>query len=616
MDAKTSFFSRINANLGREERSADGMTTDTPDEDFDFEITESGRTTIGKSAAGVDDDFDGMEFSISNTTGRVNTDRSMNTIGTIGTIDTENSIEPAGSEFMDVTASTRHADAAAEEESDRSDSQPAPHSQTTASPEHSFQPLLPLPEHLERRKSAPRAIPQGQSAQPPQSALGAPLSQPSSAGSSGSAFLNNILNSAATTFNNTHISHTPPTHISTSYEASHFGKRQRSGSISERLRVSSELEEKGMIDREQKGILKDLIISGQDNELQSALDRYEQGDHKMLESMLQSGTLSNRTAAEIDLLGDLDLDFLNVNDTEANAGENIQHMMQPPQPPTTQMKIPAPSGASYEATDGIGELEFGMYSEEYRASSPAYQPQGQRSRSNSTLSLDLNFRQRSNSLFSALIGSVPEQTPPDYGGWMERSSQPAAYPDGIKIKPPSRRSSAPDIVASGLTESLAVKQESKDVPMTAAEKREVRAEQKRREKQEKREQKERERREKREKKEQAKLEKQRRVEMEDKEVHEPGSGRPRSMSDPNLKSSVDTNGLLQVERPEGWIGAYSPESRKVRVARFLEKRNHRVWTKTVKYDVRKNFADSRLRVKGRFVKKEDELLMRELMSLT
>lgn len=49
--------------------------------------------------------------------------------------------------------------------------------------------------------------------------------------------------------------------------------------------------------------------------------------------------------------------------------------------------------------------------------------------------------------------------------------------------------------------------------------------------------------------------------------------------------------------------------------RFFEKRKQRVWTKKVKYDVRKNFADSRLRVKGRFVKKEDEELLRELMNL-
>ena len=95
-----------------------------------------------------------------------------------------------------------------------------------------------------------------------------------------------------------------------------------------------------------------------------------------------------------------------------------------------------------------------------------------------------------------------------------------------------------------------------------------------------------------------------------------GTGRPRSLSDPNLSIGLDDNGLMHVDGPPDWIGAYSPESRKMRIERFLAKRNHRVWVKKVKYDVRKNFADSRLRVKGRFVKKEDELLMRDLMSLT
>lgn len=95
-----------------------------------------------------------------------------------------------------------------------------------------------------------------------------------------------------------------------------------------------------------------------------------------------------------------------------------------------------------------------------------------------------------------------------------------------------------------------------------------------------------------------------------------GSGRPRSLSDPNLSIGLDDNGLMHVGGPPDWVGAYSPTSRKIRIERFLAKRNHRVWVKKVKYDVRKNFADSRLRVKGRFVKKEDELLMRDLMSLT
>jgi hypothetical protein len=53
-------------------------------------------------------------------------------------------------------------------------------------------------------------------------------------------------------------------------------------------------------------------------------------------------------------------------------------------------------------------------------------------------------------------------------------------------------------------------------------------------------------------------------------------------------------------RLAGYIGAYSPEQRKLRIEKFLEKRSRRVWTRKVKYDVRKNFADSRLRIKVSF----------------
>ena len=60
------------------------------------------------------------------------------------------------------------------------------------------------------------------------------------------------------------------------------------------------------------------------------------------------------------------------------------------------------------------------------------------------------------------------------------------------------------------------------------------------------------------------------------------------------------------------MGAYSPAERRRRIERFLEKRRLRVWQKNVKYDVRKNFADSRIRVKGRFVKKEDQLAIQAL----
>lgn len=58
-------------------------------------------------------------------------------------------------------------------------------------------------------------------------------------------------------------------------------KRARAGSISGRLRSASDLEEKGLIDKTQKGVLKDLIIN-EDAELQIALDFYDQGDPSQL----------------------------------------------------------------------------------------------------------------------------------------------------------------------------------------------------------------------------------------------------------------------------------------------------------------------------------------------
>ena len=57
----------------------------------------------------------------------------------------------------------------------------------------------------------------------------------------------------------------------------------------------------------------------------------------------------------------------------------------------------------------------------------------------------------------------------------------------------------------------------------------------------------------------------------------------------------------QAQAAQGYVGSYSPEARKERISRFIEKRKNRVWTKKVKYDVRKNFADSRIRVKVRCV---------------
>jgi hypothetical protein len=62
------------------------------------------------------------------------------------------------------------------------------------------------------------------------------------------------------------------------------------------------------------------------------------------------------------------------------------------------------------------------------------------------------------------------------------------------------------------------------------------------------------------------------------------------------------------------ISAYSPEEKKLRIQRWLAKRERRVFKKTVQYAVRKDFATSRMRVKGRFVQREEENLLREVLS--
>jgi hypothetical protein len=69
-----------------------------------------------------------------------------------------------------------------------------------------------------------------------------------------------------------------------------------------------------------------------------------------------------------------------------------------------------------------------------------------------------------------------------------------------------------------------------------------------------------------------------------------------------LSDQVDDASV--VDRKHGnKIGIYNPAQRKALLVRFAEKRKRRHWRKKVRYSCRKNLADTRVRVKGRFVKK-------------
>lgn len=62
----------------------------------------------------------------------------------------------------------------------------------------------------------------------------------------------------------------------------------------------------------------------------------------------------------------------------------------------------------------------------------------------------------------------------------------------------------------------------------------------------------------------------------------------------------------EVYNKGGRVGIYTPAERAAIIARFHDKRSRRVWNKKIRYNCRKNLADRRMRVKGRFVKRSTE----------
>lgn len=436
-------------------------------------------------------------------------------------------------------------------------------------------------------------------------------------------------------------------------------QRIRSGSISGRLRSASELEEKGLIDRMQKGVLKNLIMSG-DEHLLPVLDKFrEEGDTSELRSLLKSGVLEGRPSLDLELLmDDLDMNFLQLSSgvmgmggALGGDGEHCQFDMD--------------DMASLIAGDqaGQGSVGAGSFMEEELLSSMVGVLGRSMSPSHSA-SFGLSpFAEESGSGgLPAFLVAVKDEAPPTLAGeggkgapvmrgkaaaasGATRNNKPPSGPPSasaasstlqqasllVGVPPPrgSRRGSHPGSRPSAAAAAASVgaalasktggpgasKAESQaDSSPSARSKSNGRASPA--------------------------------VSALASDALEPqsqpGAINPSEASEKAAAAAAASSlmpvlqgnsphssptGSINISTGAGgaeekrdankhYIGAYSPESRRLRLEKFWEKKKNRIWDRKVKYDVRKNFADSRVRVKGRFVKKEDEAILIEVNTLT
>ena len=94
-----------------------------------------------------------------------------------------------------------------------------------------------------------------------------------------------------------------------------------------------------------------------------------------------------------------------------------------------------------------------------------------------------------------------------------------------------------------------------------------------------------------------------------------GGGGKKAKKAKKAKNKVNQIEKIKVVETEGNIGIYSPEARKERLHRFMAKRLKRSYTKRTRYHGRTMEANAKLRYKGRFLKKEDEELLRAAMEI-
>lgn len=80
----------------------------------------------------------------------------------------------------------------------------------------------------------------------------------------------------------------------------------------------------------------------------------------------------------------------------------------------------------------------------------------------------------------------------------------------------------------------------------------------------------------------------------------------------DIEEFIHNNGLLNhinLSSSTRKIGTLTVEERRIKIEKYLQKRKKRTWSKKISYDCRKRVADSRLRIKGRFVTKDQAFAM-------
>ncbi len=387
--------------------------------------------------------------------------------------------------------------------------------------------------------------------------------------------------------------------------------RERSGSISGRLRSASFLCDEGVITPQQKGVVKDLIIAG-NKLLEEALKSYEKGDSKELKTILESGYLNRKSSLDLDY--DLDMSFLNMglnfHGTPIGSMEKggfTRAFMGLDNHDIFQMEDTFELTFGIDAISGLANLDklpvsFGRSppvpfssSNDKCKQAPPLHSEGSLKATSSSINIkptpdlqsadDLAFSFASKMSFDEadvmqqvhmymqnvdvndeffFSGSYTLGAPMELAGSAGSNGNFLTFLDDFDgdhfLSSPMTLS--PSFIPLGISPPIL------GIMLPPAHDNSISSRQ-------------------------------------DSKTSAP-------IVIPHGNYSMRSNSS---KNDNGYIGAYSPESRKRRIDKFHQKRRMRVWTKVVKYDVRKNFADRRVRVKGRFVKKGDESLLREIMNM-